>query len=359
MSKLIFYFIAFFLIADNIFAQKNSKVGSLEEYENFLLRLKADTNIIFVPQKDFAKTNDSTKIIVSIRHDVDVDIQNAIRMANFEASIGVPATYYILHSAKYYRTKDDIHHNDTILPYIELLQCLGHEVAWHNNLLTLQIVYAISPKEYLAEELQWLRSNGINIYGTVAHGDPLCHKYGYLNSYFFYEYKDHISPQFPNYDSIVKDDGTVVYFEKAHLSDFDFKYQCHLLHYNEYFSDGSGREIINTDISKWKPGEKYIFNFHPIHWPPEKLDQNSKDSIVIFPNPNNGNFFIKLQNNTFLLDVKIYDLAGKPVFQYNKCSASELQLNTNLKPGVYVIKISYNTLDSIKAATKKLVITGF
>ncbi len=61
------------------------------------------------------------------------------------------------------------------------------EIGWHNDLVTLQLIYNINPVTFLHNELNWLRSNGIKIIGTASHGSNYCKVYHYLNFYFFEE----------------------------------------------------------------------------------------------------------------------------------------------------------------------------
>ena len=75
---------------------------NLKTYEEFLKHLASSDRFLFVTQKDYDKTEAKDKVIISLRHDVDRSIQAAIRMAYREQKYGIKATYFILHTAKYY-----------------------------------------------------------------------------------------------------------------------------------------------------------------------------------------------------------------------------------------------------------------
>lgn len=72
----------------------------------------------------------------------------------------------------------------------------------------------------------------------------------------------------------------------------------------------------------------------------------------IYPNPNNGNFFVEVKNLNEELDVKLYTLLGNSVYQ-TKLSPqnSIIQLN-NLAKGIYFLQLS--TKSSI--STRKIIV---
>ena len=161
---------------------------NLVAYEKFLKYLISSNRFLIVPQKDFDKTFSDDKVVLSLRHDVDDDINASIKMAYIEHKYGIVSTYFILHTAKYYGiTKANyFKRNDKIIYYLEKLQnSFGHEIGIHNDLVTLQVIYHIEPKSFLSNQLKWLRDNGINVYGTSAHGSNYCYLFHYSNTYFW------------------------------------------------------------------------------------------------------------------------------------------------------------------------------
>ncbi|MEZ4983405.1 MAG: T9SS type A sorting domain-containing protein, partial [Saprospiraceae bacterium] len=68
----------------------------------------------------------------------------------------------------------------------------------------------------------------------------------------------------------------------------------------------------------------------------------SKEPLTIFPNPNDGNFFISLKEklNTET-DITIRDLSGKIVYQEKKPkNVSQFDIRTKLSSGIYFLEIS-------------------
>ena len=84
------------------------------------------------------------------------------------------------------------------------------------------------------------------------------------------------------------------------------------------------------------------------------VDNLVKNEFALYPNPNNGEFNIRLVNNTEKVSIDVINLAGQSVYQ-NKfnVSSNQIQVNVNHLPkGVYVVKID----DGKDTQTKKIII---
>ena len=86
-------------------------------------------------------------------------------------------------------------------------------------------------------------------------------------------------------------------------------------------------------------------------------DEKYENSATIFPQPSNANFNITLFSNfSDVITINILDVQGKLVEQKNKVAihsgSSTLDVTTNLKPGLYILKIEGNS----NMHTKKLLI---
>jgi hypothetical protein len=257
-------------------------------YENFLKYISGSDRFLIVTQKDFEKTFSKDKVVLSIRHDMDRNIDGAIRMAYREHKYGVKATYFVLHSAKYYG-KTELNYfkrNDQVIYYLRKLQdSFGHEIGFHNDLITLQVVYNIEPKAFLAEQLKWLRENGINIIGTCAHGSPWCYVYHYLNYYFWKNYA--IDKGFLSYEFIVNPLGTShmknmaltnslnkegIKIIKDDIENYNLDYNSDIFRPDYNFSDctmypgGKRWHMGMEDFDKIPLGSKVVILLHAEHW---------------------------------------------------------------------------------------------
>ena len=88
------------IIKDNVKARDT--LFSYDNYERFIGRLVKSNRFIFVPHNEFETTYSKDKIVISLRHDIDYDINSALRFARREHKLGVRATYFVLHTADYY-----------------------------------------------------------------------------------------------------------------------------------------------------------------------------------------------------------------------------------------------------------------
>jgi hypothetical protein len=244
-----------------------------EKYASFLNKVSDTSKYIVLPLNEFRQTFNNNKIVIGLRHDVDNDLNVAYNFSEIESKLKFRSTYFILHSAPYYLANPNNMeiHSEAILPIIKKMQDeRNFEIGWHNDLVTLQVIYNINPVKFLHNELNWLRSNGINISGTAAHGSGYCKTLHYMNFYFFEECTFPVVPNRENNLTVPKD-GKSIMLLKGKLSDFDLKYEAYFLNNNKAFSDavitnGIRWNIGMLNLSQLQPGDRAIILLHPIHW---------------------------------------------------------------------------------------------
>jgi hypothetical protein len=245
------------------------------KYLDFLANIGDTNKFIVLPLEKFRKTFNSRKVVIGLRHDVDLDLKIANRLSKVENNAGFESSYYILHTAPYYlKDKDNMAiHNDSIIPTLKLMQDQFHdEIGWHNDLVTLQLVYNLDPVSFFHQELKWLRNNGLNITGTASHGSNYCYTYKYLNYYFFDECKNHVVGEFVNNDSVFVNQK-LIKLKHASLKDFNLSYEAYFLNNTKYFSDahfikGERWHPGLLDIKSLVPGDRVIILTHPIYYRP-------------------------------------------------------------------------------------------
>ena len=146
--------------------------ASLYEYEALLKELSALHHFEFVTHYDLLREPcPPARVRVGIRHDVDMDIVEALQQAELEHRYGVVSTWVILHTAVYYGyfSEDVFYRHRCMAPFYRRLQELGHEVSLHTDPLMIYQTHGIDGAQALVTELEWLRSEGIIIRGTTAH----------------------------------------------------------------------------------------------------------------------------------------------------------------------------------------------
>lgn len=138
-----------------------------------------------VPLSDLLTAEIDERPVVSLRHDIDADPVTAIRCARYLARVGLPGSFYLLHTAPYY----GFFHEELFVRTQELsdwvikLIVTGCEIGVHNDALGLYC-NGLDGGQALVDEIEWLRSKGAKITGTVAHNSGPT--YGAENSEIFH-----------------------------------------------------------------------------------------------------------------------------------------------------------------------------
>lgn len=171
--------------------------------------------------RDYARPGSK---ICLLRHDVDHDMNKAVRMAEIEYEAEVQSTYFVLHTAGYYKESD-------FIEKCRYIQDMGHEVGLHNNIITVALEKPYeTPDGLLAKELAFLRDNGIDVRGTVAHGDDVCHELNYVNYQIFKGCEVKNKP----------DDIAGVEFYTINMADHGLDYEALFIKRHSYLSDSGG-----------------------------------------------------------------------------------------------------------------------
>jgi hypothetical protein len=83
------------------------------------------------------------------------------------------------------------------------------------------------------------------------------------------------------------------------------------------------------------------------------LSPNNEDGVSLYPNPSHGgSFTILLPGSTETAFVTIYDILGRTVYQKNTQGSNRIQINSQLKTGVYMVRIKSDA----GSFTKKLIV---
>jgi hypothetical protein len=208
------------------------------------LRSLVDAADEAVPVRDaFARRHDWPERFLTIRHDMDHDVENAMRFAAWEADHGIKSTYYVLHNDWYWGA-DAAKPSRFVLNALDAIASLGHEIGLHNQAITVALRQRTDPLLVLDRALAALRLRGFDVVGTVAHGEPTARSLGYVNSEVF---TDCPRPKLGDPDRTItwSDERTGATSQvKLHplpLAEFGLEYEANYIGHTQYLSDTGGR----------------------------------------------------------------------------------------------------------------------
>jgi hypothetical protein len=152
-------------------------------------------------------------------------------------------------------------------------------------------------------------------------------------------------------DTILACDGTPMHLYAPEGRGFHYQW---LVNGNPSGTDSSGLEITSagdyfvvvTDRNGCS-STSAIVNILPC----VGIDENAPSfSISIFPNPNNGEFTLSLNNttNADFSNLEIEDVLGKIVFKKRLALKKEIHLQCTLAKSVYTLKLYNNEFSSVK-----------
>ena len=200
---------------------------------------------------------------VTLRHDVDNDLEASVMLATIQHELGIKATYFILDTAPYW----DVN-SDEMWAKIQTIADLGHRIEWHNNTITRALKgYLFDPeksvKEYALESLNEFRSRGFNVTGSAAHGDSLCREHQYVNWQIFTEC---VNPAHPISERLTK---YLPNFTPFSMKEIGLEWEAYYMPYTEdhYFSEPGGRWKNPVDLDALEDPEKRSqILIHPQWW---------------------------------------------------------------------------------------------
>jgi hypothetical protein len=121
--------------------------------------------------------------VIQMRHDVDDNpgaLEAARKIAGWEAERGYRSTYYLLHTARYWGTKQ---WSDAVL---EMARA-GHEVGIHADALGWCVEHGGDPNALMRRAIADLRELGVPVTSVAGHGNKMCPEYGFANDEQFVE----------------------------------------------------------------------------------------------------------------------------------------------------------------------------
>jgi hypothetical protein len=110
----------------------------------------------------------------------------------------------------------------------------------------------------------------------------------------------------------------------------------------------NAKYMVSTNEELWSLKDTSLYTPPP----PSNIQCIQANSFTLYPNPNNGNFTIELDNINFKeCKVEVYDMTRRLIKSEKLISKSET-ISINQPKGIYLVKVQ---LDD-KALTKQLIV---
>jgi len=149
--------------------QLQSPFRLYEEIIDFLQNLPHSE---IVALKDLHAARRPSRITIALRHDIDADIITALRCAEHLSGLGIPGSFYVLHTSGYYgRMREDgvFERYEGMAHLAQNFAATSVETGVHCDALHLYQTYHTDGVDGLRTEIEWLREQGLAIEGVVAH----------------------------------------------------------------------------------------------------------------------------------------------------------------------------------------------
>ena len=180
-----------------------------------------------------------------LRHDVDHEIEMALAMAEVEARAGLTSTYFLLTPGSYqpdfnyYGRLDNgrIVHDAKLIDHCKKLIDLGHDIGFHNDLVSLSFRVHRQPQDLLQEEVDFFDKHSIKLVGTAAHGNPLARQLGYNNKELF----EGCLRKDSEIGRILEYEGWKVRLHNLRLEDFGFAFEAYSLPRDSRLSESGSK----------------------------------------------------------------------------------------------------------------------
>lgn len=262
-------------ISNAVLRTKRQEVESRRTFGDHDLRrlqilLERSDEIVPVAEA-FARRDDWPERFATVRHDMDHDLENAVKFAEWEAARGIRATYYVLHGDWYWGGPAASTPSAMVLRALDHIASLGHEIGLHNNAVALALQTGLDPFAILERDLAALRRHGFPVTGSVAHGDTICHAAGFINNEIFTEcFRPATHP--PD-RTLTWTDGsrppTSLQLRQRPMADFGLEYEANNVGATRSLSDTGGRwnqPFAVVDAAYGAEGGFIQLLVHPVWW---------------------------------------------------------------------------------------------
>lgn len=201
---------------------------------------------------------------IGVRHDVDDNphaLETAVEMARWEAANGWRTTYFLLHTAPYWK-------DGRVFDAADAIAELGHEIGLHVDALADSLLYGGDPHDKVHKALAELRAHGHDVVGVVGHGNSrVCRAANFANDE---QFTDCRRIKMGDADRVLEFRGRKIRIQPRPLAEFGIQYDSVWLRIYENRA-GIARtrphQLYNTDSGgRWHyPFEETVEAFRDLH----------------------------------------------------------------------------------------------
>ncbi|PIB33295.1 hypothetical protein BFP78_03280 [Gaetbulibacter sp. 5U11] len=193
---------------------------------------------------------------IIFKHDVETNVERALKMAKIEALYGIKATYYV----QAYLLENNV-------ALLKEIASLGHEVTYHYDVLDANKGDYDKAKTEFINYVNAFEAHGFKIETLCPHGNPLMIRNGWNSNKDFFR-NQAISSEFNNMLDIVVHLPSTLASDYTYISDAGFQFKI-IVNVEDNDINNAG-DIIIPSLKEFeticKENKKIIFSTHPHRW---------------------------------------------------------------------------------------------
>lgn len=218
----------------------------------------SNIDILYCSAEEVLESNTSQQFIV-LKHDVETNVEKALKLANIEAKHGIKGSYYIQGYLLDSKSNIDL---------LKKIQNLGHEVSYHYDVLDANDGDMAKAKKDFRDNVTRFNRNGFEIQTICQHGNPLKERVGYHSNRDFFR-DETVQNEYAGIADIVVNFKEMSGRDYLYLSDAGYSWNIiDDPENNDRFETGPNikLESYGEIIGLLEKGESIIMSTHPHRW---------------------------------------------------------------------------------------------
>ncbi len=227
-------------------------IFTFSKWEEFCKNL-SDKSIYSICACDVGKE----KYLV-LKHDVETNVQNALKMAVIENKYGHKGSYYV----QAYLLKETKN-----IEMLKEIQALGHEVSYHYDVLDSCKGDVEKADIEFFENKRMFEENGFKIKTVCQHGNPIVERVGYTSNRDFFR-NEKIRNKYSEISDIMVNFKEMYNTEYTYYSDAGRKFKMIFDPINNDVVNSDDKNIVYSDLNSLLDGiaGNSIISTHPHRW---------------------------------------------------------------------------------------------